>query len=249
MLGGWMLLAIVTRVLFPLAIQKLIVAPTELTREAPYLQSHIAATRAAWGIDSVESSELAEGGTLSLADLQRNAPTIDNVRLWDRDPLLQTFGQLPVLFIKDLPPASSVSLKITRPQIYFGEMNYDFAVVGTAQREFDHPAGEDNVYAAYAGTGGVPIGSFWRRLVLASRFQTSKLLLSGDITNASRILYLRNIKQRVEKALPFLSLDRDPYMVVADDGHLRWILDAYRPPPAIPIRSACRTAPTTCATA
>ena len=295
-LGGWMLLAIVTRALFPLAIQKLIVAPTELTREAPYLQSHIAATRAAWGLDSVESSELAEGATLSLADLQRNAPTIDNVRLWDRDPLLQTFGQLqeirtyydflsvdddryhidgklrqvllsprelnaaalptrtfinehltfthgmgltlgpvnqitseglPVLFIKDLPPASNVSLKISRPQIYYGEMNYDFAVVGTAQREFDHPAGEENVYAAYAGTGGVPIGSFWRRLVLASRFQTSKLLLSGDITNASRILYVRNIRQRVEKALPFLSLDRDPYLVVADDGRLQWILDAY----------------------
>jgi hypothetical protein len=85
---------LIGRGLVPSVIQKLIVAPTELTRETPYLRHHIAATRAAWGIDSVEVKDLGDASTLTLADIQANGPTIDNVRLWDRDPLLQTFGQL-----------------------------------------------------------------------------------------------------------------------------------------------------------
>ena len=100
---------------------------------------------------------------------------------------------LPVLFVKDLPPVSTVSLKVTRPQIYYGELANEYVVVGTRQREFDHPEGETNVYAAYGGTGGVRVGSFVRRLLLAARFGSSKLLLSQDITNDSRMLYYRDI--------------------------------------------------------
>ena len=74
--------------------QKFVVAPTELTRETPYLRHHIAATRQAWGLDSVEVRELGGEAGLTLADIRANAPTIENVRLWDRDPLLRTFGQL-----------------------------------------------------------------------------------------------------------------------------------------------------------
>jgi len=99
--------------------------------------------------------------------------------------------------------------------------------VGTRQREFDHPAGEANVYAAYAGRGGVAVGSFLRRLMLAIRFGSSKVLFSQDITNDSRVLYYRNILERARTALPFLRFDRDPYLVLADDGSLQWILDAY----------------------
>lgn len=132
-----------------------------------------------------------------------------------------------MLFIRDLPPVSEVSLKVTRPQIYFGELANEFVFVGTKQREFDHPAGDANVYAAYEGTGGVPVGNLLRRLVLAVRFGSSKILLSGDISSASRVLYYRNITERAAKALPFLKFDRDPYIVVADDGTLQWILDAY----------------------
>ncbi|MEP6475400.1 MAG: UPF0182 family protein [Gemmatimonadota bacterium] len=295
--GGYLLAALLGRGLFPLAMQKLVVAPTELTRETPYLRFHIAATRQAWGIDSVETRELNGEANLTLADIKANSATIENVRLWDRDPLLMTFGQiqeirtyydfvsidddrywidgryrqvllsprelnvaalptrtfindhltfthgmgltlgpvnqvttegLPVLFVQDLPPVSNVaSLKITRPQIYYGELANDYVFVGTQQREFDHPSGEENVYAAYEGTGGVRVGNLLRRLVLAIRFGSSKILFSQDITNESRVLYYRDVVERATRALPFLRFDRDPYLVISADGKLQWILDAY----------------------
>jgi hypothetical protein len=295
-IGGYLAVAIVGRGLFPGFMQKFVVAPTELTRETPYLRYHIAATRQAWGLDSVEVRELGGGADLTLADIRANAPTIENVRLWDREPLLQTFGQLqeirtyydfvsvdddrywidgkyrqvllsprelnvkslptrtfinehltfthgmgltmspvnqvtseglPVLFIKDLPPASTVSLKVTRPQIYYGELPDEYVFTKTRQREFDHPSGEKNVYASYQGKGGVPIGNVLRRAVFAAHFGSSKILFSGDITNGSRVLYNRTIMERARKALSFLFFDRDPYLVLAGDGTLKWILDAY----------------------
>jgi hypothetical protein len=99
--------------------------------------------------------------------------------------------------------------------------------VGTRQREFDHPSGEANVYASYQGSGGVKVGNLLRRLVLAVRFGSSKILLSQDITNDSRVLYYRTIVERAGRALPFLRFDRDPYMVTTVEGHLVWIADAY----------------------
>src|SRR3954468_563611 len=93
-IAGYWIVGVVIRGVFPGLMQKFVVAPTELTRETPYLRYHIAATRRAWGLDSVETKELGGGPELTLADIKANAPTIDNVRLWDRDPLLQTFGQL-----------------------------------------------------------------------------------------------------------------------------------------------------------
>jgi uncharacterized membrane protein (UPF0182 family) len=295
-IGGYFAVAVLGRGAFPAVMQKFVVAPTELTRERPFLRHHIAATRQAWGLDSVEIRELAAEPTLTLADLKANAPTIENVRLWDREPLLQTFGQLqeirtyydfvsvdddryhidgryrqvllsprelnatslptrtfinehltfthgmgltlspvnqvtpeglPVLFIKDLPPVSIVSLRLTRPQIYYGELTQPYVFVGTRQREFDHPSGEANVYTAYKGKGGVGVGNILRRAILAAYFGSSKILFSGDITSQSRVLYHRTIMGRARKALPFLTFDRDPYMVMAGDGTLKWILDAY----------------------
>ena len=132
-----------------------------------------------------------------------------------------------MLFIKDLPPVSTVSLRVTRPQIYYGELANEYVFVRTRQREFDHPEGETNVYAAYTGTGGVRVGNLLRRLLLAARFGSSKILLSQDITNDSRVLFYRDIQERAERALPFLRFDRDPYLVIAADGKLKWILDAY----------------------
>ncbi len=288
--------AVVGRGLVPGVIQKFVVAPTELTRETPYLRHHIAATRRAWGLDSVELRDLRAEAGLTLANIRANAPTIENVRLWDREPLLQTYGQLqeirtyydfisvdddryridgkyrqvllsprelnpaslptrtfinehltfthgmgltlapvnqvtpeglPVLFVKDLPPASTVSLRVTRPQIYYGELANEFVFVKTRQREFDHPAGDQNVYAEYQGSGGVPVANLLRRLMLAVRFGSTKILFSGDITSESRALYHRHINERARTALPFLRFDSDPYMVLADDGTLKWILDAY----------------------
>ena len=130
---------------------------------------------------------------------------------------------LPVLFIKDLPPVSSIDVRVTRPQIYYGELSNDFVLAPSRQREFDYPAGEGDAaaYSSYDGRGGVPVGSFLRRLLFAIRFGSLNILLSGDLTDRTRILYYRDIRERAERALPFLLFDRDPYMVITTDGRLR----------------------------
>ncbi len=147
---------------------------------------------------------------------------------------------LPVLFVKDLPPKSDVKeLEISRPEIYFGELSNDYVITKTKSREFDYPKGEENVYATYEGKGGVEINSFLRRVFYAVKFQSLKLLLSNDITSESRILYYRTIAERIAKIAPFLTFDRDPYIVIAD-GKVYWIADAYtmsnRYPYSEPIR-------------
>jgi len=134
---------------------------------------------------------------------------------------------LPVLFVKDLPPRSEVKeLSIERPEVYYGEIPNDYVVVKTKSKEFDYPKGEENVYTSYTGVGGVEINSPLRRFLYALRFGSLKLFLSSDVTKESRILYYRNIKMRVSKIAPFLTFDRDPYLVIAE-GKLYWILDAY----------------------
>src|SRR5256712_4493068 len=134
---------------------------------------------------------------------------------------------LPVLFIKALPPASSVSLRVTRPELYCAELTESWVFARTHQREFDYPSGDENIFTSYTGTGGVRVGSFLRRLVLATYLRSLKVLLSSDITSESRAMYIRNIRLRARTALPFLLFDDDPYLVVSDSGRLRWILDAY----------------------
>jgi uncharacterized membrane protein (UPF0182 family) len=134
---------------------------------------------------------------------------------------------LPVLFIKDLPPLSSVpSLKITRPEVYFGEIEQDPVYVRTRAQEFNYPAGEENVYSHYDGEGGISLGSFWRRLLFAARFADMQLLLSNDMTPESRVLYYRNIRSRLNRVAPFLQFDQDPYLVISE-GRLFWLADAY----------------------
>ncbi|UCD23331.1 MAG: UPF0182 family protein [Gemmatimonadota bacterium] len=282
--------------LLPAMVQKFVVDPNELAKETPQLEHHIAATREAWGLNEVAIRDLSGEATLDLADIQNNSGTIKNVRLWDRDPLLQTFRQLqeirtyydfnsvdddrywidgeyrqvllsprelntaslptrnfinerltythgmgltlspvnqvtleglPHLFIKDLPPASSVSIEVTRPQLYYGELSNDYAFARTGQPEFDFPLGDSSAFTSYAGNGGVEVSSFLKRLFLSARFRSFDALLTEYVTRESRVLYYRNIRERVAKALPFLTWDSDPYMVITDDGRLVWILDAY----------------------
>jgi uncharacterized membrane protein (UPF0182 family) len=134
---------------------------------------------------------------------------------------------LPVLFIKDLPPVSTISIKLTRPQIYYGELTDEYVFVGTKQKEFDYPAGEANIYTNYTGRGGVPIGSFIRRVLYAFQLGSLKILLSDDIRGNAKILYRRNVMDRATSAMPFLDFDNDPYLTVNDAGQLKWILDAY----------------------
>jgi len=284
--------------LVPAAYQRLVVQPNELARETPQILNHIKATRQAWGLEGIEERELSSDTRLTPQLVAANRATIDNVRLWDREPLLQTFGQiqsirtyydflavdddryriggqlrqvllsaremntsslptrgfinehltythgmgvtlgpsnavtsegLPVLFIKDLPPVSTIDVKVTRPQIYYGEMSNDFVLAPSRQREFDYPAGEGDAaaYSSYDGRGGVDAGSFARRLLYAIRFGSLNILLSNDLTDRTKILYYRDVNERAERALPFVAFDRDAYLVITDAGRLVWMLDGY----------------------
>jgi uncharacterized protein len=138
-----------------------------------------------------------------------------------------TSDGLPVFFIEDVPPVSHIPIKITRPEIYYGEVNNDYCFVKSRQQEFDYPSGEKDVYRSYAGTGGIPVEGFWRRLLFALNFGQKNILFSTDIRPDSRLMIYRQILQRAQRLTPFLRFDPDPYMVIADDGSLYWMLDGY----------------------
>ncbi|VAX31301.1 UPF0182 protein AF1421 [hydrothermal vent metagenome] len=134
---------------------------------------------------------------------------------------------LPEFFIKDIPPVSTTNVKVTRPEIYYGEKPNDYVIVKTKVKEFSYPTTEGNVYTIYEGTGGIRLSSFIKRMLYATYFGNFKIFLSTDITSESRILYYRNIIERVNTIAPFLLYDSDPYMVVSEKGRLYWIIDAY----------------------
>jgi len=131
---------------------------------------------------------------------------------------------LPNLLLKDIPPAGDI--EIERPQIYFGEKTDDYVIVKTETQEFDYPMGDENVYGQYQGEDGVGLDSFIRRVAYAWQFGDFNILISGELSPESRVLYYRNIRERVNHLAPFLSLDSDPYLAVID-GRLFWIQDAY----------------------
>ena len=133
---------------------------------------------------------------------------------------------LPEFFIKDIPPVSMTSLKVTRPEIYFGENSNEYVFVRTKMQEFDYPVGDKNVYSRYEGKGGVPL-SFLKKLIFATRFGSITMLLSDDITSESRIVYHRNVRERVSMIAPFAQLDHDPYLVISPEGRLLWFIDGY----------------------
>lgn len=134
---------------------------------------------------------------------------------------------LPEFYIKDIPAASLADIKVTRPEIYFGELSNDYVIVKTKVPEFSYPTATGNINTTYSGEGGVKIDSVLKKALFAAHFKTEKILLSSDITNESRILYKRNIAQRVKELAPFLRFDADPYLVVDTQGKLKWIIDAY----------------------
>lgn len=138
-----------------------------------------------------------------------------------------TSDGLPVFFIKDLPPVSSIPIAIKRPEIYYGEVSNDYCFVDTAQQEFDYPAGDHDVYCTYSGTGGISVNNIWRRLLFTLKFGQKNILFSSDIKNNSRVMIYRQILDRARRLTPFLQFDSDPYMVVSDNGSLFWMLDGY----------------------
>lgn len=133
---------------------------------------------------------------------------------------------LPRFWIKDVPPVSVVPLRIDRPEIYFGELTDNYVFVHTGIEEFDYPLGEENVYTRYQGSGGITMNSLINQLAFAIRLSDVNLLFSQYITSDSRLLMNRRIQERAELIAPFLSYDKDPYLVILD-GRLYWIQDAY----------------------
>ena len=135
---------------------------------------------------------------------------------------------LPVFLIENMPPEiKTPSLKIARPQLYFGEITHEPVFVRTAQQEFDYPSGADNVKTRYNGTGGFPVSSFPMRLAAAIHEADPNILLTDYLTPESRMMIHRRIVDRVSTLAPFLEWDPDPYLVITQDGRLVWVLDGY----------------------
>ena len=133
---------------------------------------------------------------------------------------------LPVLFLRDLPIVSTGDLKVTQPAIYYGELPNDHVFVKTHTQEFDYPRGDDNVFATYSGSGGVPLSNLFTRLMFAVRFKSTDTFFSPNLTRESRVMIHRRIAERVRRIAPFLTYDPDPYMAVSE-GRLIWVQDAY----------------------
>ena len=283
--------------LVPAIFQRLYVKPSELELETPYIERNIALTRQAYNLQHVTVKPFPVEEALSFASLEANRATIDNIRLWDWQPLKATYSQLqeirtyykfldmdvdryrlgdtyqqvmlsareldtsllpanaqtwvnlhllfthgngvvmspvtrknpeglPAFYLKDIPPVAAGGPTIREPRLYFGQGPERYVIVKSSTPEFDHPKGKDNVYATYDGADGVPISDPSWRSLFAWYYADPSILLTGYITDQSRILLHRNIQDRVQTIAPFLRLDRDPYIVISD-GRLFWMQDAY----------------------
>jgi len=164
-------------------------------------------------------------------------------RNWINEKLIYTHGYgvtmnavngftpegLPALVLSNMPVQSTIpGFGVTRPEIYFGELTDTDVYVKTRQKEFNYPQGDTNNLTSYEGDGGIRLGGFFRRLLIAlDRGDMAKLPFSDDITPDSRLLMRRNIRERVQSLAPFLTYDPDPYVVISDDGRIFWMIDGY----------------------
>ena len=162
---------------------------------------------------------------------------------WINDKLIYTHGYgvtmnsvngftpegLPTLYLSNMPVESTVpGLNVSRPEVYFGEMTNSDVYVNTRQQEFNYPQGQSNNLSTYEGSGGIVLGSFLRRAVIAfDRGDLTKVPFSDDISSQSKLLMRRNVVERVSAVAPFLTFDQDPYIVVGENGRLYWIMDGF----------------------
>ena len=187
-----------------------------------------------------------EGNTreVMLATRELNVDKLpESSRNWINDKLIYTHGYgitmnpvngftpegLPTLILSNMPVQSTVpNLNVTRPEIYFGELTNNDVYVKTRQQEFNYPQGQTNNLTSYQGTGGIVLGGFLRRVLLAfDRGDLAKLPFSDDVTPESRLLMRRNVRERVAALAPFLTFEQDPYIVLGGDGRLSWMIDAF----------------------
>ena len=293
----WIGSVLVLASLLPIMVQKFVVKPNELAKESPYIAYNINYTREAYNLNRIKEVSFEVNDKLGAEDIKRHDATIQNIRIWDERPLLQTYRQiqtirlyydfsnvdvdrylinkqyrqvmlaarellvnqlppqaktwvnrhliythghglalspvnevtsegLPRLFIKDVPPSFEPDLKIERPEIYYGEKTEAYVLVKTKTKEFDYPKGDKNIYTIYQGKGGVPIKSFFRRLLFAAEFLDTQIMFTTYLGPETKIMYNRRIDRRAGLIAPFLDYDGDPYLVVSG-GKLYWIQDAY----------------------
>jgi uncharacterized membrane protein (UPF0182 family) len=290
---AWIALVIIGQI-YPTIVQSFFVTPNAQSYELPFIGREIAGTRAAYGLSNVTTSQFTGDQPVTLTDVQSDQTTINNLRLWDYDPLRLTYKQLqtirtyytfndidldrytingqyqqveisareldfsslppsaqnwvnrhlgythgygaagspvnavlgeglPDFVVKDLPPSGP--LPITKPGIYYGELTRDYALAPSNNKEFDYPLGSQDAYTNYTGTHGVPM-TVGNRALWSLRLGDFNLLVSGQITDKTQMLYRRQITERVSEIAPFLTFDKDPYLVIVD-GRMYWILDAY----------------------
>lgn len=336
---GFFLIEFFAGLFLPKMVQRLGVQPNELARERPYIQRSITFTQQGFNLNKIEIKTFDPTGKLTTNDLKKNQQTINNIRLWDKRPLLQTnrqlqqirpyykfpdadidrytlpkenrpkgetqsqqvliaareldytevspdaktwvnehlvythgygftmspvntvgAGGLPDYFIKDIGvnlgsnnqttlDVSSeqirTSIPIGYPRIYYGEITDTQVMTPSREKEFDYPSGNENVYNTYDGSGGIPIGSIWRRWLFATYLNNWEMVLTRNFNPQTKVLLRRNINQRVRAIAPFLRYDSDPYLVVANtnldssdrptnevrtdraSNYLYWIIDAY----------------------
>lgn len=318
-MGRWKIvtflaLAFVVRSLVPPIVSAIYVKPNEISLQRPYIQTHIKATRSAFGLEKRSRETVFTAKMETRIDVSKHKPLLDNVRLWDwrafhdtitQSQALRTYyvfndtdvdryiidGQLrqmlltpreldirqlpdaqqswinpafiythgygmvmaesneitsdgrPVLFVQDAPPQiKTPSLKLTRPEIYYGEVVHEPVFVRTAQREFDYPSGSENVFSRYDGKGGFPISSLPMRLAAAVSRGNYNMLLTGYLTPESKMMIRRNVRQRLATLANFINWDPDPYLVLTEAGRLVWTVDGYTATAAHPYSSSINIA-------
>lgn len=290
--------------IFPSLIQSFIVKPNELNKEKPYINHEIQLTRYGYGLDTIKEVDYPGNTPITPDALKADMGTLNNIRLNDTRPMLQTYNQkqglrlyykfhdididrytingesrqvmlapreistpdltsnaatfvnirfkythgfgaaasfanavtaegLPSYAIKNVPPLTDFpQFKISEPRIYFGELTNDWVVANTTAKEFDYPQGNSNAENSYMGKTGIPFTPL-NKLMLSLRHATPRFYLASEVTPESKMLSYRNISERVEKLAPFLTYDKDPYMVI-DSGRIKWIIDAYTTSKALP---------------
>ncbi len=298
-LAAAMVLALPIEFIVPRLVSGFYVKPNEISLERPYIDTHIHATRSAYGLEQrVKEIEFKTNNSVSIDPVKHKA-LLDNVRLWDWRPFHDTVTQQqalrtyyvfgdpdvdrytidgnyrqvllepreldisqlpdaraswinphfiythgyglalaevskitpegrPVYLVENMPPEiKTPSLKITRPEIYYGEVTHEPVFVRTAQEEFNYPSGNDNVKSRYDGKGGFPISSLPMRLAAAIHEGDANILLTEYLTPQSRMMIRRKVLDRVNELAGFLMWDTDPYLVITPEGRLVWMVDGY----------------------
>lgn len=173
-------------------------------------------------------------------------------RNWVNDHLVYTHGYGAVMtpagqggdepmtwFLKGIPLESDFGFKVDKPAVYFGLLeNYPYVIVPNDAGEFGYPKGDSNVTENYDGSVGVFINSIFRKLMFAYYLKDSDVFFTAKTNEKSRILFRRNIRERIKTLTPYLSLDRDPYAVVTG-SNLYWIQDAYTTSQYYPNSASC----------